>query len=56
LEIAEEAERATGLPVLTSNMASLWAALDHLKKSGPSVPKTALFGLLTLAERRAARS
>jgi maleate cis-trans isomerase len=44
LEIAEEAERATGLPVVTSNMVTLWAALDHFRLGGETVPKTALFG------------
>jgi maleate isomerase len=43
LEIAEEAEHAIGRPVITSNMASLWAALEHFGVSSPGLPSNALF-------------
>jgi maleate isomerase len=44
LEIAEEAERATGLPVITSNMASLWAALGYFGEgSAKGLPTNVLF-------------
>jgi maleate isomerase len=52
LEIAEEIERSTALPVITSNMASLWAALDYLDRTGDNVPKSALFGLSSFKRPR----
>jgi maleate isomerase len=42
-EIAEEAERSIGKPVITSNMASLWVGLDHFGTKGAGVPRNALF-------------
>jgi maleate isomerase len=44
LEVAEEAERRTGVPVVTSNMASLWMALRHFGRTGDAVFKNTLFG------------
>jgi maleate isomerase len=42
-EIAEEAERCMGMPVVTSNMASLWVGLEHFGAKGAGMPRNALF-------------
>jgi len=42
-EIAEEAEHALGMPVITSNMASLWVGLSHFGARGAGNPSNALF-------------
>lgn len=43
LEIAEAAEQAIGMPVLTSNMASLWVGLNSFNMKSPNQPRNALF-------------
>ena len=42
-EIAEEAERSIGKPIITSNMASLWVGLNHFGTKGTGMPRNALF-------------
>jgi maleate isomerase len=43
LEIAERLEERIRLPVITSNMVSLWAALDHFGYAGNGLPSNKLF-------------
>jgi maleate isomerase len=56
LEIAERLEERVGLPVLTSNMVSLWAALDHLYYADKDVPANKLFQLSTRSRKAVAHA
>ena len=42
-EIAEKAEQLIGIPVITSNMASLWVGLDYFGVENADLPQNALF-------------
>jgi maleate cis-trans isomerase len=46
IEAIEEIERATGKPVLNSNQAVIWAAINHLRQTIPALPQATIPGAL----------
>jgi maleate cis-trans isomerase len=46
IEAIADIERATGKPVLNSNQAVIWAAINHLRKAIPALPQATIPGAL----------